>query len=93
MKLPALREIYLEEWNFAQEEVVSLVCTYLNDLFWFSTSMLTLRLSRASFEAFAWRLKSQASVNHCLLEERSALEDIVTLSLSAVLDQNSPPEY
>ena len=77
----SLRELYLEEWDFSQDAVVNVINTYLNDLCWFSVNSLTLRVNRATFEAFAWKLKNYRSTNHCVTEERSALEDTCVLSL------------
>ena len=53
----SLKELYLEEWDFSQEAVVNVINTYLSDLCWFSTNLLTLRVNRETFEAFAWKLK------------------------------------
>ena len=93
MHSSGLRELYLEEWDFSQDAVVTVINTYLSDLLWFSASLLTLRVNRETFEAFAWKLKNNRSVNHCVAEERSALEDMVTFSLFTRQDQNSPPEF
>lgn len=86
LQASALKELYLEEWDFSQEAVVNVVNTYLNDLCWFTINLVTLRVNRATFEAFAWKLKSNASVSHVVVEERSALEDICTLSLCHLMD-------
>lgn len=93
LQASALKLLYLEEWDFSQDAVVNVVNTYLNDLCWFSVNLLTLRVNRETFEAFAWKLKNNVSVNHCVAEERSALEDICELSLYHLMDQNSPPEF
>jgi len=89
----SLRELYLEEWDFSNESVVHVINTYLSDLCWYSVNLLTLRVNRKTFEAFAWKLKTHCSVNHCASEQRSALEDICTLSLYQRIDQNCPPEF
>ena len=84
-----VRELYVEEWDFSQESVVTVINTYLNDLCWFSINSVTLRVNRATFEAFAWKLKNQRSVSHCVTEQRSCLEDTCTLSLFQLVDLNS----
>lgn len=89
----ALKELYLEEWDFSQESVVNVINTYLSDLCWYSTNLLTLRVNRQTFEAFAWKLKSRVSANHVFTEQRSALEDMCTLSLTAKIEESSPPEF
>ena len=66
--------------------MVSVINNYLNDLCWFSINLLTLRVSRETFEAFVWRLKNYRSANHCVIEERSAVEDICELSLFSMVD-------
>lgn len=53
----SLKELYLEEWDFSQEAVVNVINTYLSDLCWFSNNLLTLRVNRQTYEAFAWKLK------------------------------------
>lgn len=93
LQASALKELHLVEWDFSQDAVVNVVNTYLNDLCWFSVNLMTLRVNRATFEAFAWKLKSNASVSHVVVEERSALEDICTLSLFCIVDQDCPPEF
>ena len=93
LQASALKELYLQEWDFSQDSVVNVLNTYLNDLCWFSVNLLTLRVNRETFEAFAWKLKDNVSVNHCINEERSALEDMCTLSLCHIMDQNNPPEF
>ena len=89
----SIKELYLQEWDFSQDSVINVLNTYLSDLCWFSVNFLTLRVNRETFEAFAWKLKNNVSVSHCVTEERSALEDICTLSLYQLMDQNSPPEF
>ena len=81
-----MKELNLQEWDFSQEAVVNVINTYLNDLCWFSLNMVTLRVNRDTFEAFAWKLKNNRSVNHVIHEERSALEDVCTLSLYQLVD-------
>jgi len=76
-----LKELYLAEWDFSHDSVVTVVNTYLSDLAWFSINLVTLRVNRETFEAFAWKLKNHRSSQHAVLEERSALQDILTLSL------------
>ena len=93
LQASSLKELYLQEWDFSQESVINVLNTYLNDLCWFSINLLTLRVNRETFEAFAWKLKNNASVSHCVTEERSALEDICTLSLFHIMDCCSPPEF
>jgi len=89
----SLKELYLMEWDFSKEDVVNVVNSYLSDLCWYSVNLLTLRVNRQTFEAFAWKLKTHCRANHCVQEQRSALEDICTLSLYQRLDQNCPPEF
>lgn len=88
-----LKELYLEEWDLFSDSVVTVINTYLSDLAWFSVNMVTLRVNRETFEAFAWKLKNHTSSQHLVTEERSALQDILTLSLHQRLSQNSPPEF
>ena len=58
MHASQLKELYLEEWDFSGESVVNVTNTYLfYDFIWYSTNLLTLRVNRETFEAFAWKLK------------------------------------
>ena len=93
MQASRLRILYLEEWDFSQNAVVTVINTYLNDLCWFSSDLLTLRVNRETFEAFVWSFKNSTSTNHHVVEERSALQDSCTLSLCSIINENSPPEY
>jgi hypothetical protein len=64
MHASSLKELYIQEWDFSQDSVVTVINTYLSDLLWFSVNFLTLRVNRDTFEAFAWKLKHQISSNH-----------------------------
>lgn len=64
MQASKLRILYLEEWDFSQNAVVTVINTYINDLCWFSTDLLTLRVNRDTFEAFVWSFKNSTSANH-----------------------------
>ena len=64
MQASKLRILYLEEWDFSQNAVVKVINTYINDLCWFSTDLLTLIVNRDTFEAFVWSFKNSTSVNH-----------------------------
>ena len=59
-----LKELHLEEWDFSQQSVLNVINVFLSDLCWFSQNLLTLRVNRETFEAFAWKLKNNQSVNH-----------------------------
>ena len=76
----------MQEWDFSQEMVVTVINDYLNNLCCPSVNLLTLRVNRETYEAFVWRLKNQMSARHVVYEERSALEDTCILSLYALVD-------
>jgi len=54
----AMKELYLQDWDFSQETVVTVINSFLYDLTWFSVNLLTLYVNRDTFEAFAWKFKT-----------------------------------
>jgi len=53
-----MKELYLQDWDFSQEAVITVINSFLHDLHWFSVNLLTLFVNRDTFEAFAWKFKT-----------------------------------
>lgn len=65
-----------------------MLLTFLSDMSWFALNLLTLKVNRATFDAFRRSLKKRPLPSHLVCRERSAAEESLCLCLFATKEQH-----